>query len=304
MRDQGSDATGPPARGRERSVSCGAVAVLLGVLVAVAFGSGDFVGGRASMSAPSPAVLVVSQWCAVVGAVVVAVLVGARVSTADLLYGACAGGINVVGLGLLYRGLASSAMGVVAPVTAVIASVLPVVWGLARGERPSAIVLVGAALAIAAGGLIARESQPTGGRAIASGTALAVAAGAALGTSLVLYSETSAASGFWPVLTGRAAAALLATAFVVALASRRELALPVGSARRLAVAAGALDVTATALLLAALRHGLLVVVAPVAALAPGFTVVLAWVLLRQHLERHQLVGLLVALTGLVLVALG
>jgi drug/metabolite transporter (DMT)-like permease len=280
------------------------VAVVLGVLVAVAFGSGDFVGGRASMSTPTATVLVVSQWCAVVGAVVVTLAVGAHVSASDLVYGACAGGVNVVGLGLLYRGLASAAMGVVAPVTAVTASVLPVAWGLARGERPSVVVLLGAVLAIAAGGLIARESQPTGGRALASGTMLAVAAGAMLGTSLVLYAETSAGSGFWPVLTGRAAAAVLATAFVAVLASRRELAFPAGNARVLAVAAGVLDVTATVLLLEALRHGLLVVVAPVAALAPGFTVVLAWVVLREHLERHQWVGLLVALTGLVLVAVG
>lgn len=280
------------------------MAVLLGALVALAFGSGDFVGGRASMSAPTATVLVVSQWCAVTGAVVVALAVGARVSPSDLAYGACAGGVNVVGLGLLYRGLASSAMGVVAPVTAVTASVLPVAWGLARGERPSAVVLAGAALAIAAGGLIARESRAAGGRPIAGGTLLAIGAGAMLGASLVLYAETSTASGFWPVLTGRAAAAVLATAFVLALASRSEPAFPVGNARGLAVAAGLLDVTATALLLEALRHGLLVVVAPVAALAPGFTVVLAWIVLRERLERHQWIGLLVALAGLVLVAIG
>jgi drug/metabolite transporter (DMT)-like permease len=70
------------------------------------------------------------------------------------------------------------------------------------------------------------------------------------------------------------------------------------------VGAGALDVTATTVLLAAVRHGLLVVVAPVAALAPAFTVMWAWIVLREPVGRMQLVGLGLALIGLVLVSLG
>jgi len=55
-------------------------------------------------------------------------------------------------------------------------------------------------------------------------------------------------------------------------------------------------------LLLALRHGLIVVVAPIAALAPGFTVLLAWGVLGERLSGVQRVGLAVALAGLAIVS--
>ncbi len=280
------------------------MAVALGVLVAIAFGSGDFLGGRAAMSASTPGVLLVSQCCAAVGAVVVALAVGANVAIADLLYGVCAGAVNVVGLGLLYHGLARRTMSVVAPVAAVVASMVPVGWGLANGERPGLVVLVGVMLEIGAAALVAREPGRAPRGAMAEGIVTAVLAGCALGASLVLYAQTSSASGFWPVLTARVTAASLVIAFVWWLRRSREVRMPVGNARGLALGAGALDVTAASLLLLALREGLIVVVAPIAALAPGFTVVLAWALLGERLGVLQRVGLAIALCGLVLVSSG
>src|ERR1043165_10149405 len=136
------------------------MAVLLGVLVAASFGSGDFLGGQASRHAPTLTVLLVAQATAVAGAVVVTLSVGARVAPHDLVFGALAGCVNIAGIGLLYQGLALGPMGVVAPLTAVAASVLPVAWGFATGERPSVVVVVGALCALLAGALISRP--PTG----------------------------------------------------------------------------------------------------------------------------------------------
>ncbi|MBV8949564.1 MAG: DMT family transporter [Actinobacteria bacterium] len=280
------------------------MAVALGVLVAIAFGSGDFLGGRATMSATTPGVLVVSQCCAVAGAVVVALAVGAHVATADLVYGVFAGVVNVIGLALLYRGLATGAMSVVAPITAVVASLIPVAWGFANGERPSLLVLVGVVLETGASALVAAGPEHTPRETVVEGAVTAVLAGCALGTSLVLYAQTSPASGFWPVLTARMTAAALVVAFVWWLRRSREVPLPSGRARLLAVGAGVLDVTAASVLLLALRNGLIVVVAPVAALGPGFTVLLAWILLGERLSVPQRVGLAIALCGLVLVSGG
>jgi drug/metabolite transporter (DMT)-like permease len=125
-----------------------------------------------------------------------------------------------------------------------------------------------------------------------------------LGSSLVLYAETRDESGFWPVLTARATAIVLVALGVAIVATRGGLRWPTGHARTLALGAGALDVTATALLLLAVREGLTVVVAPVAALAPAFTVVWAWAVLKEHVTRHQIAGLGIALLGLVLIAAG
>src|SRR6185436_4615719 len=123
------------------------MAVLLGVLVAASFGSGDFLGGQASKRSPTLTVLLVAQGTAVAGAVIVTLLVGARVAPHDIGFGALAGCVNIVGIGLLYQGLAVGPMGVVAPLTAVAASVIPIAWGLLNGERPSVVVYIGAALA-------------------------------------------------------------------------------------------------------------------------------------------------------------
>lgn len=274
--------------------------VFVGVIVAACFGSGDFFGGLASRRAPTLAVLGIAQLVAIVGAVVAALVFTGDPSGRDLGYGAAAGALNVVGLGALYQGLSLGRMGIVAPITAVVAAVIPVSYGLATGEDPSTLALVGVGCAIVAGGLIAHEHDSEQGGALRA-LGLAVGAGLFFGWSFVLYAETSDGSGFWPVLTGRAAAvtllvvALLVTGTGLAL-GRREL--------RIAAAAGMLDVTATVLLLVAVREGLSSLVAPIAALGPAFTVGWAWGLLHEPIARLQLVGLVLALVGLSLIAVG
>lgn len=284
------------------------MAVALGILVAMSFGSADFLGGRASRTAPTVTVLFVAQATAVVLAIVVAVLVSADITGRDLALGAAAGALNVVGLGFLYQGLATGRMGVVAPVTAVVAAMVPIAWGLASGERPSALTWIGVALAVGAGGLVAREpSDPDvsdDGAGVRNAVVLAVVAGLALGSSFVLYAETHDDSGMWPVFTARLAAIALVGIAVAVMATRGSVTWPSGSGRNLALGAGVLDVAATTLLLVAVREGLTVVVAPVAALAPAFTVVWAWIVLHERVTRHQIAGLLIALTGLVLIAAG
>ncbi|HEY1740266.1 MAG TPA: EamA/RhaT family transporter [Acidimicrobiia bacterium] len=279
-------------------------AVGLGLLIAAAFGSGDFTGGRASAAAPTLAVLFVAQVCSLAGAAVLAVIVSARVETADVVYGALAGTVNVVGLGLLYRALARHAAGVVAPLTAVVGALVPVAWGLAHGERPSALVLAGITLSIGAAALLARgDGTTTAGPKIARGVGPAVLAGAALGSSLILYAETSTTSGQVPVVAARAAAVVVVGVALLWVRPRASgpLVRPLGL---LAPAAGVLDVAATALLVVAVRRALLSVVAPLASLAPGCTVLLALVVSKERLGRSQRAGLAVALVALVCIATG
>ncbi len=192
-------------------------------------------------------------------------------------------------------------MGIVAPVTAVVGACVPVVYGLATGERPSALALVGVALAVGAGGLIAREHDTDVSGSARRALLLAIGAGLLFGWSFVLYAETAHDSGFWPALSGRAAAVVIVVA--VALLSGAGLRLPPAE-RRLAVTAGILDIGATVMLLVAVREDLSSLVAPVAALGPAFTVAWAWTVLHEPVARLQVAGLGVALVGLVLIAAG
>ena len=93
--------------------------------------------------------------------------------------GAAAGSLNVIALGCLYVGLATGRMGIVAPLTAMIAACIPVIWGFANGEDLSALSLVGVGLAIGAGGLVARE------RSVADETGRTRALWLALGAGLL-----------------------------------------------------------------------------------------------------------------------
>ncbi|MFA5885229.1 MAG: EamA family transporter [Acidimicrobiia bacterium] len=284
------------------------MAVFLGVLVAMGYGSGDFLGGRASRDAPTLGVLFVAQCTALIGAVVVALVVSADVTGRDVAFAAAAGVLSATGLGMLYRGLATGRMGVVAPVTAVVAAIVPTAWGLASGERPSTLTLIGVVVAVSAGGVIAREPDfPDEPPTTDARTALflALGAGTVFGLSFVCFAETSGGSGYWPPLIARLAAVfVIGVAVLAATRHRRGSILPRDPARPLAIAAGALDITATVLLLTALREGLVVVVAPVAAIAPAFTVIWAWALLKEPITRHQVAGLGLALAGLALIAAG
>jgi drug/metabolite transporter (DMT)-like permease len=277
------------------------VAVLLGLAVAACYGSGDFFGGVASRRARMLSVLGVAQVVAVVGAIVAALVFSGSPDGRDLGLGAAAGALNAVALGALYEGLALGRMGIVAPVTAVVAAIVPVAYGLASGERPSAIALVGVALAVGAGGVIAREHDTDASGSARRALLLAIGAGLLFGWSFVLYAETAHDSGFWPAMTGRGAAVVIVVA--VALLSGAGLRLPPVDTR-LAVAAGFLDIGATLMLLVAVREDLTSLVAPVAALGPAFTVGWAWAVLREPVVRLQVVGLGVALVGLVLIAAG
>jgi drug/metabolite transporter (DMT)-like permease len=279
------------------------VGIIVGLLAAGFFGSGDFLGGRASRDARAIVVLLVAQVCAAIGAAIVALTFSGDPIGRDLAYGAAAGLVNAIGLGFLYRGLAVGRMGIVAPVAAVVGAVIPVVWGLVTGERPGAVVIVGVAVAVVAGGLVAREEDDSGGGATARSVAIAVAAGAGLGTSFILFAHTSTDSGLWPVLAARVLAVLGVGIAVAVTARGASMRLP-ALAGRLAAIAGVFDVVATALLLVAIRDDLAVVVAPIVALAPAFTVVWAWTVLREPASRVQIAGLALALAGLVLIAAG
>ncbi len=278
--------------------------MVFGLLAALGFGSGDFLGGRASTEVPARLVLLLSQALAFVGALALVLFIHGDLSRADAGYGLAAGAANGSGLGLLYQGLATGRASLVAPITALTGAMVPVTWGLVSGERPSGLVLLGIALAVAAGGLITREADEVGRERAAASTSvvLGVAAGALLGTSFVLFAQTGEGSGMWPVLFARISATTLAAVAVIAR--------PVRGVRlsrstvRLALAAGVCDVAANAFVVLGIRRDLAVVVAPIASLAPGFTVLWSMLLLRERTGRVQSAGLVLALGGLALIAAG
>jgi drug/metabolite transporter (DMT)-like permease len=277
------------------------LAVFLGLLVAVTYGTGDFFGGLASKRNATTVVVVLSQALGLASLVVIVAIDRAHLTAHDALLGAGGGSVGLIGLLLLYRGLASGTMSVVAPITAVGAGVVPFGWGLVTGERPSAPALAGVVLSLLAIALVSAADAVDDRRATRTDILLALGAGASFGVVFICLGSTHADSGMWPVLAARTASVLLVTTAVLAM--RQPLRPAPGSIGTIAIA-GVLDAGANALYVLATRAGLLSLVSVLSSLYPAATIVLARVVLRERMNRTQLAGIALALTGVTLIAAG
>jgi drug/metabolite transporter (DMT)-like permease len=277
------------------------VAILLAALSSLVYGTADFTGGFASRRNDGMVVTVVSQTCGLVVLIVALVLwPHVTVSASDIWWGALAGAGGGVGLMFFYPALAIGPMSVVAPTTAVCSAVLPVVVGLASGDRPGVAGLIGIGAALPAIVLVARESG-SHGRATRSTVLSSVAAGLGFGVFFIGIGETSRAAGLWPLVGARVAS--ISIVAVTCLVTGRRFRVASGTLWLVAVA-GALDLSANALYELAATRGLLSVVAVLGSLYPVATVILAMALLRERLTRAQAVGIVLAASAVALIAVG
>src|SRR6185369_13621608 len=219
---------------------------------------------------------------------VLPLLPAASASVADLAWGAAGGSALAVGLALLYRGLATGKMSVVAPVTAVLSVVVAALAGFIGGDRLSPPAWSGVALALAAIVLIGQDRASAATGRSARGLGLALLAGALLGLFLTALKQTAPASGLLPLVAARSTA--VAVLGLIAVFRRMPLRLS-RSALWLAVLGGALDVSANVLYLLAARLGTLTLAATLTSLYPASTIVLARVVLRERLRAAQIAGL-------------
>jgi drug/metabolite transporter (DMT)-like permease len=289
--------------------------VLLGLAAAVLYGSGDFLGGMATRRAHVLTVLTLVETAAVIVAVAVAVVSGGPASLPGLAWGFSAGVIGGLGLIVFYVGLAAGPMSVVAPVSGLVATVLPVAVALAEGERPGVGVYAGALLCLVAIVLASSASETDGpgdpglarpprrlGRAIAFGTA----AGVSFGLFFLLIRNAGQSGEVWPVAAGRIGelAIVLAAAAVLRPGLMRGIGGGIRGGIPLAAAsAGVIDVVANLCYVAATRIGAFGLAVVLASLYPGVTVLLARVVLGERLRWIQRVGLGLAAIGILLVTL-
>ncbi|KKJ93852.1 DMT family transporter [Micromonospora sp. HK10] len=271
--------------------------ILLAAVSAVAFGTADFSGGKASRRADPVAVTVLSQLLSVPLLLALVLLVPGTPHPLDLAWGLFAGVAGAGGVMLLYRALATGVMAVVAPVTAITAAVVPILAGLVTAHYPGTVALGGAGLAVVAIALVSLGEGGSTGRVSRGVVGMALGAGLLFGVFFALLGQADEDAGMWPVLAVRASS----IAFGLAVAARMGVRLRIE--RRVlgwAAAAGLLDSAANAFYLAAASRGHLSVVAAVASLYPASTVLLALAVDRERLRPVQLAGLGFAAGALVL----
>ena len=269
----------------------------ISLAAALVYGAGDFLGGLAARRTSLLTVLLLSQGVGLAGIALVATVIGGRASGADLLLGAAAGLAGGAGVAMLYRGLATGAMSLVAPITGVVAVIVPVAYGIAQGERPAALQFAGIGLAIVAVTLLSASGAGTS-RLSRNTLLLALGSGVAFGTFYIVFARTSTSANLWPLLSARGASVTVLV--ILSLLLRRPPRLG-GTRPAVVLGAGVCDVTANALYLIAVHGGLISIVAVLVSLYPVSTVLCSLAFLGERLHARQVAGVLVALAAVVLI---
>lgn len=277
------------------------MAILVALLAAVTYGTADYLGGHATKKMTAMVVTFVGQLGGLVVLAFATWVSGVPApSAADWGWSALAGLAGSTGLLAFYTAMSSGYMTVVAPVTAVMNALIPIVAGLAFGERPGVLALLGMPLALAAVALVSDVLGPFHRRAPARVIAMGVAGGSCFGMILVFLHQTSEGSGVWPVLVMR----FVSTPFMVLLiASMRPSFAAVRSNKALVLGSGILDSLANWFYVLAVREGLLSVVAVIVTLYPATTMALAVAIDKERVHRPQAIGVGLAAIALVMIAL-
>ena len=291
--------------------------IAFALAAAALFGSADFLGGVASRRAKAASVLVISAPAGVLVIFGAAMLSGAPFQTAGLGWALAAGAAGGAGLIIFYGALAAGPMSVVAPVSALVSTVVPVGAALAIGERASAAVYAGAALCLVAIVLVSLEGMPGGSggpgapvrpaataprhHVAARGLGYGAASGLAFGIFFLFIRNAGTSGVLWPVCMARVAGSLIILGAAAWLGTRPA---GPGAGRWVlpaAVAAGVLDASANVCYVLAARAGLFGMAVVITSLYPGITVLLARVVLGERMRAVQRVGLALAAAGVAMV---
>lgn len=270
---------------------------LLGLLSAIVWGAGDFCGGLASRRAPLLTVLIVAEFTGFVLLVISAFLVNETFPVrAAFGYSIAAGLSGTIGLGCLYRGLAIGRASIVAPVSAVIGAAIPAVFTAYSQGLPGGLKLTGFALAFVA---IVLASQSGDESKTQNALPFGLLAGLGFGGFFILMNQAGGPhSTFFPLAIARGfpIPIMLLICFVQKLPV-----LPSLPAVPLVVFTGILDAAGTVFFLLSNTFGRLDVATILSSLYPASTVILSHLILREQISLLQKLGVVLALTAIVLI---
>lgn len=281
------------------------MAIVLALISAASWGVSDFYGGVFSKRHGAWVTSIAVQLGALAGTVVAVLVLGGSPTRADWLWGAAAGVGVGAGTAFLYRGLSTGRMGVVAPLSAVGAALVPIIVGVSTGERPGPLAVVGIVIALPAIWLIASIEDGTDaasdeGSTASTGILDGVLAGIGFGAGFACLDRFQPAAGLVPLLATQVVSLLP----VIALALwTRQSFWPRRRSAWIGFILGPLGVLANACLLWAVQVGLLSVVSVLVALYPAVTVALAAAILHERIHRAQAVGLGLAAVAVSLISL-
>jgi uncharacterized membrane protein len=272
--------------------------ILFGLLAAITWGTADFNGGIASKRSNPYGVVVVAHSLSLGLLIIMIALSGESVpSLEELLWGGASGIGGGIGLLLLYRALAEGRMSMAAPVSAVVASGLSVLVGAMLDGIPGPWMLAGLILALVA---VWFTSSAEGTVIHISELRQPVAAGICFALFFICFERASQTSLLWPLIAVRVVSISSLSGYVI---FTRQSWFPNRNSFVPVVLSGVLDTAGNALYALSARSGRLDVAAVISSLYPGVTVLLAWLLLKEHIGRMQTFGILLALAAIIILSL-
>jgi len=270
---------------------------VFGLISAASWGAGDFSGGLATKRANVYGVVVISQVVGVTCLTILAILLRETIPpSSDWVWGGAAGMAGALGILCLYRALATTRMGIAAPVSAVVTAAVPVIFAFFTQGLPEAHKLVGFAIALVAVWL---TSQSDSGRIRASDLTLPLLAGIGFGSFLILIDQANDVSVLWSLVAARLASIAM---MIGVIALTRQAWRPAAAQLRTIALAGVLDTGGNLFYSLAAQTGYLAQAAVLSSLYPAATVMLALVILREKLHRIQMVGVVLAVVAIALIA--
>jgi drug/metabolite transporter (DMT)-like permease len=275
------------------------ISILFGLSSAISWGAGDFTGGMASRKTGAFRAVIFGEMIGLIFIMVVAMVVWQPVPSLGIwALSTTAGALGTIGILLLYYSMTKGLMSIAAPVSALLAAVLPVIIGSFTESVPTLITFIGFGFALAAVWLISQNNN--GGKDILSHLTdlrLPLLAGIGFGSYFVLIHIATRSATLWPMVAARMGGILVMIIFMFV---RHETWKVERNAWSLVILNGILDVGGNFFFVLAGQVGRLDISAVLSSLYPGSTVILAWIFLKERLSRTQWIGIIAAMIAIIL----
>jgi drug/metabolite transporter (DMT)-like permease len=279
------------------------LSIFYGILSAGTWGAADFIGGLASKRTSPYRVLFLAEIAGLIPFVALALLTREPIpSTLDLLWGAISSLIGLAGLTILYRALADGKMTIAAPVSALFAALIPVIFGFFTLGAPSLTTLIGFGLAFLAVWLIS-QTDSSNWRFLLRGPGslrdlrLPLLSGLFFGLYFIVIHRATLNAFFWPLVAARFAGF---AAFGLYALLTRQPAMPPRDVWGFCIINGVIDIGGNAFYILSAQTGRMDVAAVLGALYPASTVLLAWIFLKERISWIQAFGVFLAFAAIVL----
>jgi drug/metabolite transporter (DMT)-like permease len=272
---------------------------LFGLLSALTWGAGDFTGGIVSRRAGIYRAAFYGESTGLIFLVAMLAIVWEPLPARYVWeWSAAAGAIGSVGLLILFRSLAEGQMSVAAPVSALMAAVLPVIVSALTEGLPGPTKYFGFVLALVAIWLISQgDGHQKELHLHLADLKLPLLSGVCFGIYFILMHQGSRTATIWPMMAARTAGSIVLFFFAVA---NHQLNRPNRHVAPLVLLNAAGDIAGNTFYILSGQVGRLDVAAVLGSLYPGTTILLAGLLLHERLNRSQWLGIVAALGAIVL----